>query len=134
MKSKNTDKTIGLNVNYEEKFRDIRHRAKDEEINLRKNKRDKQEHEPRFKIEELVVITNTGYKSQDKVYQLVEVLDIVERYKDNFEYFAIVRKTTEKNSFHSIGRLTMFSEQPFHLKFYPANINPEDIKWIEKEN
>jgi hypothetical protein len=133
MKSPTKDQDLGLKVTYEKKFNDIKQRAKEEERNLRRSKKEKKEKEPKFKVEELVVVTKSTYRASNILYNLVEVIDIFDDYI-NFNYYGILLKTTNKLLLNRIGRLIEFSERDVSYTLHPANVEPESIKWIDIEN
>lgn len=133
MKSPTKDQDLGLKVTYEKKFNDIKQRAKEEERTLRNKKKEKKEKEPKFKVEDQVVVTRTTYRSSNRFYHLIEVLDIFSDYI-SFNYYGILLKTTDKNMLNRIGRLIEFTERDVSYSYCPANVEPESIKWIDIES
>jgi hypothetical protein len=129
MKSPNTDKTLLIQKDYgpEEKFREVRHRARDEEIDRHKKMRrdkKKESQEPRYKIDELVVLLQ-GW--QKRYYYLVQVIDYDPIRK---EYFGILRNTTDPEYFEQmIGHLMVFYGQGYYSRSQVLNVPPDSIKW-----
>lgn len=130
-----TDHDLGIPhgaFSNEAKFRDIRKKAKlDEEDRHKKFKRSKKkdrEKIPKYKIGEEVVLTGGGYSKRD--YYLVEVLDF-EPQGDDFNYFGILKKTTDSDKMGRIGRLLMFEAFSFWSRHYtPANVENKGIHWL----
>lgn len=129
MKSPNTDRTICIPPRsyHDEKFREIRHRAKDdEEDRHKKAKRNKKEKpKPEYKIDDMVVLV-TGYSHRE--YFLVQVLDY-----DciNDCYYGVLRNTTDLRYFEKmIGHIVRF--EGYGPWFSVEKVPPGSIKWQTK--
>jgi hypothetical protein len=134
-----TNKSIGIIPGWgDEKFRNVRHKAKDEEF-IRKTKRNKQNKEPKFKVDDVIVISSGGIGNKEKIYLLVKIVDFDYKtcYKKRFEYYGVVLKTTSNKMIHRIGRLIKFdeSDQQFYgIGWSYARIEDENIKWFWLDN
>jgi hypothetical protein len=129
MKSPNTDKTIcipGRNWGPEEKFREVRHRAKDvEQDRHKKTRRDKtlKKDEIRYKVDDKVVLVSNHWEG--RCYFLVQVIDYnpIEKV-----FFGILIATTDVNYFEQmIGHLITFGRW---YGFNELNVPPSSIKWL----
>lgn len=129
-----TDKSLNIphTGHHADKFRSVRSKAKvDERERKTKAKRDKKVKIPKYSIGDEVVLTS-GYKSRH--YILVEVIDFEERW-DSFEYYGILRKTTDPKTFERIGRLVKFDEySKWSSGYRPANVKNEKIRWFNGIN
>ena len=124
-----TDKDLLIpHTGHDDKFRDIRAKAKKEEKERRlKTRRDKSKRAlvPKYSVGEEVVLT-TGYAK--RYYYLVEVIDFEER--SGFKYYGILKRTTDPERMDRIGRLVDFTDAGWFREIYPANVANEKIKWI----
>jgi len=132
MKSPVTDKTLCIRPDWgpDEKFRLVRHRAKDEEVDrhrkARRGKR-KQPYQQEFKIDDLVVASH-GFSNRH--YFLLQVID----YNPIEEiFFGILRNTTDPEYFEKmIGHLIMFYGHQHWSGFEVQKVPPDSIKWVVK--
>lgn len=130
MKSPVTDRTLGIpprSYGPEEKFREVRHRAKDDEVERHKkakrNRREKQK--PEHKIDDMLVLV-TGYSHRD--YFLVQVLDY-----DciNDCYYGVLRNSTDPRYLEQmIGHIVKF--EGYGPWFVVENIPPESVFGLKK--
>jgi hypothetical protein len=141
-KSPTTDKTLGLSINREVSFADVRQRAT-EDYQQRKKRRDKKDKKdkridniPMYKPGDLVVISTQERKN--KQYVLVEVFDFEQRNENRyfgmfeFTYFGIVKKTTSKELNERVGRAITFQESPgYFSRFKNEKFDSTKIKWLE---
>jgi hypothetical protein len=129
MKSPVTDKTLGIAHDYDiNRFSEVRARAKDEERELhKKSKRNKKIKLPKYEVRENVILSRTSH-SQHIFYYLVEVIDFEETYNESFQYFAILKNTTDPKRVHRIGRLVTFTESGWFREITPANVPVDSIK------
>lgn len=103
MKAPTTDRTLGIALNSNTKFADVRKKATDEYIErCKKRKKDKKVCVPRYKIGDLVVIGQRYARMGS--YLLIEIVDF-EPMSGGFDYFGIVCKATSKSGTERIGRL-----------------------------
>jgi esterase/lipase superfamily enzyme len=125
-----TDKDLGI-PHDSEKFRDVRARAKDEEF-IRKTRKDSKQIQPPYKIDDEIVLTNTGM-GRARHYVLIKIVDFDESRgsTNDFEYFGIVLKLTDPKLEHRLGRLLIFSTRKWIIgwNYSPANVKNENIKW-----
>jgi len=132
MKSPLTDKTLSIPhaVYSDDKFRDVRKKAKLDEIDRHKKfHRDKNKtvKVPKFKIGEEVVAAHGFHKRH---YCLVEVIDFEGR-RDDFSYYGILKRTTDPERVERIGRLIKFEEKTWWSSDYSAaNVENKGIKWL----
>jgi hypothetical protein len=131
--SPNTDKTFGIAS--AEKFRDVRERSKKQEIERKMRRDRKQEFQPRFNIDDRVVITNMSWRTKDKHYQYVQIVDIEHSRgcQGIFDYYGIVLKVTDQKKAPRLGHLTKFSENKKGWSFESVYANVKDdgtIKWV----
>lgn len=117
----------------EESYADARHLAHtDEKARWKKKaKKEKDVKMPLHKVGELVVCTERGWPSK-KYYYLVEIVDFNDADRwEGFEYYGILRKTTNEKLGHRIGRFVMFNENTnsWHRELVVANVPKESIKW-----
>ena len=124
-----TDKDILIphTGRHDDKFRDIRAKAKkDEKERHLKAKRDKSKRAlvPKYSIGEEVDLV-TGFNK--RYYYLAEVIDFEER--SGFKYYGILKRTTDPEKINRIGRLVDFTESGWFREMYPANVANEKIKW-----
>lgn len=128
-----TDKSLGLITNYENKFADIRQRAKDEYIQRKKShKKDKTVLIPEVCPEMIVVVSD--YNGGSKNYYLCEVVDFTLTFQgSSFEYFGLLLKTTNKSQLSNIGRLITFHGTKTHWVFRKTltKLKESEIKWIK---
>ena len=126
MKNPLTDTHLGIDSNAD-KFSEVRQKAKDEYI-WRKNRRDRQEKIPKYKVGERVVLryyTKTG----NVKYILVEIVDFDMRKQWTSDYYGIILKSTIKD-YERMGRLTAFkADSHWNFNWYPANVPEDSIKW-----
>jgi hypothetical protein len=127
MKSPMTDKTLGIHVDHEQTFADLRKKAADEYIErAKKRKRDKTIPLPKFKIGDFIVVSH-GYTN--KSYSLIEIIDIeFIGYRKDYDFFGIIYKTTERNLQNRIGRL--YKSDRYLFNGMVENLPAESIKWI----
>ena len=132
MKSPITDKDLGIVINSDNKFADIRAKAhEDLEERYRKAKRDKTVKLPNHKIgEEVVVIVS--HVTAERNYILVEVIDLYERlrWRNEFHYYGVVKKISGEALRYLLGHLIDFTEKGGYFSFESLNIMPGDIKWL----
>ena len=123
-----TDKSLGIVSDWNSsKFRDVRNKAKQDE-KIRKSKRNKQEKVPKFKIDDEVVVFN-GFENRE--YCLVKNYRYKYHSSFDFEYYAVILKTTSKTMLDRVGHLTSFVEFHHYGKWSFANVQDKNIKWIE---
>jgi len=120
-------------MSYDEKFRDVRQRAKEEEQEfIRKTRKDSKAIHPHYKIDDEVVLTNVGVGKQ-RHYMLVKIVDMTASRGSthDFEYFAIILKLTDPETIDRLGRLMIFSTRKWIIgwNYSPANVKDESIKW-----
>ena len=131
MKAPITDKSLGINKPYgsDAKFRDVRKKAKMDEVDRHKKfKRTKgiKPKLPKFKIGDEIVLTS-GWSSQQ--FHLAEIIDVDVKFS-GFNYFAILKKTTDPKLMYRIGRLLSFTESNWWRTDYaPANVENKNIRW-----
>jgi len=132
MKAPITDKTLGVNVSRgnDEKFAGVRQKARDEYVErCKRRKKDKKVAVPAHKPGELVV-TGSGRWHDYRGFMLVEIVDYTQAHSNEFEYYGIVMRVSNKKHADRIGRLTSLGRW-----FSPEIINvpPDSIKWMEAE-
>jgi len=140
-KSPTTDKHLDISLTSDIKFRDIRNRAKkDENERLRskkKKKLEKEEIEPKHKIDDIVVIAS-GMFDKRRMYGLTKIIDIQKsRRKRTVEYFGILLKTTDPDLLDRIGGLISFEQGDMYRwswAYETINIQPDAINWIDKND
>jgi hypothetical protein len=121
-----TDKTF--NISSAEKFRDVRAKSKQEEF-IRKSKRNKQEKEPKFNIDDEVVVSS-NFRTMKKEYCLVKVIDMDKRFGE-YMYYAVILKITDKNKINRLGHLTTFYEKFNYFEYIDARVKDNgSIKWV----
>lgn len=96
------------------------------EYKYRKSKRNRQEKLPKYKVDDEFVASN--YSSSNKIYCLVKVIDFYEK-ADEFSYFCILLKTTDRKMEDRIGRIVEVSERSWFWGLTPAKVTKEGIKW-----
>jgi len=135
-----TDKSVGIPHNdwNESKFRDVRSRAKQErdDIIKHRSKRNKKEKVPKYDIDQELVIVHESWRSKDRKYNLVKIVDFVDDPGRGYKYYAVIMKTTHKSLLNRIGRLCTFSEHGHYSLFSnweAAKVSAEGMKWIEEE-
>jgi len=124
-----TDKSLGVVISNEHKFREVRNKAKQDE-HIRKTSRKKNtEPQPKFNIDDEVVVC-IGLGSRG--YCLVKVLDYEERCIGTFEYYAMVLKTTKKDMLARVGHLIKFEDSNglFRMGWIYANVKNEGFRWL----
>jgi len=130
--SPTTDKDLGLVINYETKFADIRQRAKDEYIQRKsKRKKDKITPVPEAYPGKIVVVCDQSMK--ERHYYLCEVVDF-NLWEYCFDYFGILLKTTNKDYLSNIGRLIGFtgSSRGWVFRKSLTKLTEDKIKWLNK--
>jgi hypothetical protein len=127
---------LSRNWGLEEKFREMRHRAKEleEEIKYKKMKRNKKEKGYKYKIGDVFVAASGKYKQSPEFY-LVEVIDYAENlWKEQCEYYCLLQKTTNPDFMKRIGRLVRVKEKEnFSWSgsyISDANVENKGIKWL----
>jgi hypothetical protein len=131
------DKDLGVQISGshdEVKFADVRQRAKEEYIQRKaKHKKDKTIPVPEAYPGKQVVVTYERYKS-NKQYHLFEVIDFKKLWSDQFTYFGVLLKTTDKESLDKIGRLDTFCGLEQHWSFDKklSKLTEDKIKWLNR--
>jgi hypothetical protein len=112
------------------KYRDVRHKATNEyreRVQKVRTKKDKTVVLPKYKPGDEVVLGG-GFKARH--YHLVEVIDF-ENSTFNDRYFALLKRTTDKELQNRIGRLVTFHEKGSFLSLgSPIDVPKEKIKWF----
>lgn len=118
----------------EGKFRDLRHSAHDDYVERRqKAKRNKKEKVPKYHPGQIVVICRNS-NANDRQYALCEIIDFEEDpIGSDFEYYAIILKTTQRSQINRIGRLMKIQASWFHREKILGQFDEETskIKWLE---
>lgn len=124
MKSPVTDKTLGIHVDHENTFADLRKRATDEYVErAKKRKKDKTIPLPKHKIGDHVIVSH-GFKN--KSYSLLEIVDYeVEFHRES--YFGLILKTTNAEMKNRVGRL--YKTDSFIFGGHIENIPQDKIRW-----
>lgn len=140
-KSPTTDRHIDVALTSDIKFRDIRNRAKKEEKERTrhskkyKKKVEKEDIEPKYKIDDLVVIAS-GMFDKRRMYGLTKIVDIQKsRRRRSVEYFGILLKTTDSDLIDRIGGLISFEQGDMYRwswAYETIDVSPDSIKWLEK--
>jgi hypothetical protein len=135
MRTPLTDKDLGIphTGRHDDRFRDVRKKAKLDEIDRHKKfKRSKEKERvliPKYKIGEEVVLAGGGYRSRH--YCLAEVIDFEQNFRNDFAYYGLLKRTTDPEQFDRIGRLIKFDEHSWWSTNYaPANVENKGIKWL----
>ena len=129
MKSPITDKSLGVVLDHETKFADVRSKAHEEYVERkRKYKRDKTIKIPNYKVGDLVVLVISH--SKDRQYLLAKVIDWYENQYYEFEYYAIIQKVTNPKELNRIGRITHFTERRSWFGHEAVVVEDKLIKWI----
>jgi len=140
---KSPTKDIDLGIQHhgwggiDDKFRQVRARAKIEEgERARKARRNKSKtiSFPKFKIGEEIILSGTNYRRgrQAIEFYLVEILDIDDTGMTDkrFEYYVLLKKTTNDKYLNRIGRLMHFPGRHWFDNLAPANVENKGIKWL----
>jgi len=126
-----TDKTVQIRHDHWNKFRNVRSKANEEYVNIKKRnaKKKKKENVPKYKIDEIIVLADNGMKA--KHYYLAHIIDFNSGRWD-VNYYAILLRTTDDNVLPRIGRIITFSEgmNMWNHNYCPARIKNEGIKWL----
>lgn len=139
-KSPTTDRHLDVALTSDIKFRDVRNRAKkDEKERLKskskKKKTEKEDIEPKYKIDDLVVIAS-GMFDNKRMYGLTKIIDIQKsKRRSNIEYFGILLKTTDPDHLSRIGGLVSFEQGDMYRwswAYETINISPDSIKWLDR--
>ena len=128
------DKDLGVVINYETKFADVRQKATEEHIQRKaKHKKDKTTPVPEATPGKIVVASSDKFKS-NKQYYLYEVVDFRLIWGKSFEYFGILLKTTCKEDLDRIGRIGSFGGAGLHWAFNSkiTKLTEDKIKWLEE--
>jgi hypothetical protein len=129
--SPNTDKTFGIAS--VERFNEVRTRSKREEFERKTRRDSKNEIQPAFNIDDKIVITNGGWRSRDKHYELVQIIDVDKTRGwsgDDFDYYGVVLKVTDAKRVPRLGHLVKFSEKGrFYGEQYARVKDDGTIKW-----
>ena len=108
-------------------FDKIKQAAK-EELRYRKVKRNKDLKLPCYEVGDKVVLCANNFRSKDRKYLYVEIIDFKERSKGNFIYFCVTLNASKDK--HRIGRLEAFHEgYAFLSEYQPAHVAYESINW-----
>jgi hypothetical protein len=131
-KSPITDKTLAIpHFSEADRFAEVRSKAKREwEDRHIKAKRNRKDPVPEYRIDQEIVLAK-GYYKGNREYVLIRVLDFEETDR-SFIYYGLVLKVTEKKMLDRVGRLISTSGSWFG--YYPANVTPDKIKWVEEKN
>jgi hypothetical protein len=135
-KSPINDKTLGVIVNSEAKFADIRQKALDDYVDRKKGlKHKKKEHGPPEIIPPgtNVVLHRETHRS-DRIYYLVEIIDYNEKERDDVTYYGVIRKVSNGALIHRVGHLTSFTNSNWSWLSdggSKTGLKEEDIKWIQ---
>lgn len=125
MKSPITDKTLGVHVDHERTFADLRKKASDEYVErAKRRKKDKAIPLPTHKIGEQVVVSHWFH---GKSYSLIDIIDFHYEYSNRFSYFGIILKTTNKELKDRIGRL--YKTDSYIFGGHIENIPADKIRW-----
>jgi hypothetical protein len=140
-------KDIDLNIpprNYgpEEKFRQLRHRAKEvEQDRHKKTRRDKKKGKDyKYKIGDVFVACVEHHAFPQ--FYLVEVFDVIEDRPRKYgeprrAYYCILQRTTDPDLMNRIGRLVTVEERDCNWwpggKLTDANVENKNIKWLITE-
>ena len=129
-KSPITDKTLGIaHFADVDRFAEVRSKAKKEwEDRHIKAKRSRKDPVPEYRIDQEVVI-GRGYYRDSRDYILIKIIDFEQNHR-SFVYYGIVLKVTDKKMLERVGRLICTDAHWFG--FYPANVSPEKMKWVDK--
>jgi hypothetical protein len=131
MKAPVTDKTLGVYVGRanETKFADVRKKARDEYIErCKKRKKNKTVPVPKYKPGDLVVGSMSDY-ARKRGYVLIEIVDLVHAYDNEFYYFGIVLKASIESA-NRIGRLVRTGGWSGY-DIVPVPV--DSIKWLEDQ-
>jgi len=124
LKAPVTDITLGIKLDHETKFRDVRKRARDEYIErAKKRKKDKEIPVPQHRIGDLIIY-QIGMRNPH--YNLMEVVDFVLEYRHSWKYYGILINTTDKEQLNRISRLTDTGGWRETIINVPIN----SIKWL----
>jgi len=121
---------------HEGKFRELRHLAHSEYIERKqKVKRNKKEKVPKYHPGQIVVVCREA-SGNNRQYALCEIIDFEQdNIGSDFEYYAIILKTTEHKMISRVGRLIKIQATWFHREKIISEYKEEDckIKWIESQ-
>lgn len=134
MKSPTTDKTLGIHLDSNEGFADVRKKARDEYVErAKRRKKDKTVLVPEHKIGDVIVVSNGGWsrRGSPKLYHAVEIVDFDVRGRVNtIEYYGIIIKTTDTNK-DRVGRLLLIDKGLFWAVRI-EKIPVDKIKWVRE--
>lgn len=145
-KSPTTDKSLGLSINRESSFAEVRQKAtEDYQQRIRNKKSSKNKltddinNLPEFKPGDFVVLSTQERKN--KQYLLVEIFDFEQENINNylkrfdFSYFGVIKKTTSEKLNERIGRFISFEEQTgYFSKYKIEKFDGSEIKWLEERS
>jgi len=132
-----TDRDLNIIIDHDHKFSDIRHKAIEDYIQRKNNrKKGKKAEVPKYKIGSRLIISPYGYRNKDKKYILGEIIDFEESFigtrDDPFKYYLIVKKVTDEKFLNRIGRLIVTERSIFSspVEFCDNPEVEEKIKWL----
>lgn len=134
MKAPMTDRTLGIQLDSENKFADVRKKARDEYTErAKRRKKDKAVVVPEYKIGDIAVVSESRWRHRgsQKIYHAIEILDFFVEDHDRVRYFGILQQTTDKDSLCRLGRL-IYLGWGYFRSYHFEKIPVSSVKWLKE--